>query len=227
MIINQPGAEYNYEGAIFRIGAPVIGTSESEYEGLFGSITEIRDGKDRETENDTPDLYCVFEPPVLPCEIQKLEEVFSELYQQPKTLADINLDYVIMAPSMVKPLDNLQTDRMYSVVYILTEEWAFDGDYGNLSEVYSDFEDAKRIMVQKVAAEKESGCIPRWIGSTRFVEESNPQFYACYLSGDYEKYHYSIAIAERKMFASSRFVQELSCMDTLYRNFDYKNGGQK
>lgn len=225
MIINQPGAEYSHEGAVFRIGAPIIGTSESEYEGLFGSITEIRDGKDRETENDTPDLYCVFEQPVLPCEIQKLKKVFSELYQQPKTLADINLDYVIMAPSMVKPLDNLQTDRMYSVVYVLTEEWAFDGDYGNLSEVYSDFEDAKRIMVQKVTVGKESGCIFHWIGSSRFVEESNPHFYACYLSEEYEKYHYSIAITEQKMCASPRFMQELSCMDTLYRNYDCKNGG--
>lgn len=45
MIINQPGAEYKHEGAIFRIGTPIVGTSESEYEGLFGSITEIETAK--------------------------------------------------------------------------------------------------------------------------------------------------------------------------------------
>lgn len=208
MIINRAGDEYKYEGVIYRIGDPIIGTSESEYEGLFGSITEIRDGEDKETENDTPDLYCAFEPPVLPCEIQKLEEVFSNLCKQPKTLADINLEFVIMAPSEVKPLDNLQTDRTYLVVYDLTEDWALDGDYSNFSEVYTDFEDAKRILVQKVTEEKESGCIPRWIGNNAFIEESTQRFYKCYLCGEYEKNHYSLEITERRMCVSAQFMKK-------------------
>ena len=39
--------------------------------------------------------------------IQTLKEVFSELYDQKKTIDDIILDLVIMAPSMVEPLDDL------------------------------------------------------------------------------------------------------------------------
>ena len=70
MIINNPGAEFKYEGVKYIIGEPIIGTSESEYEGLFGSITEIRDGEDKDTENETPDFYCTFEPPVLPSDIK-------------------------------------------------------------------------------------------------------------------------------------------------------------
>lgn len=210
MIINRPGAEFEYEGVIYKIGEPIIGTDESEYEGLFGSITEIRDGEDKETENDTPDLYCTFEPPVLPCEIQKLEEVFSELYQQPKTLDDINLDLVIMAPSMVKPLDDLQTNRVHPVVYILTENWAIEGDYGDLSEVYSDFEDAKRVLIQKVTEEKENGCIPRWLRRSEFIEESNQKSYECYLDGEYAQNHYSLVITEQQMCASAHFTRELS-----------------
>ena len=76
MIINRIGAEFEYEGTTYVIGAPIVGTPESEYEGLYGTITEIRVGEDKETENETPDLYCSFEVPVLPCEVKKLEEVF-------------------------------------------------------------------------------------------------------------------------------------------------------
>lgn len=107
MIINRYGAVFEYEGVVYKIGAPIIGTSESEYEGLHGVITEIRDGDDKETDNETPDLYCSFESPALPDEIKRLEEVFSELYDAPKTIDDICLDFVIMAPDMVKPADEL------------------------------------------------------------------------------------------------------------------------
>ena len=72
MIINQPGAAFYFDGAKFVIGEAIVGTAESEYEGLIGSIYEIRDGEDKETENKPPDLYCSFEPPVHPSDIKKL-----------------------------------------------------------------------------------------------------------------------------------------------------------
>jgi hypothetical protein len=65
MIINRPGAEFEYEGVKYIIGAPIIGTHESEYEGLFGRITEIRDDEDKETENETPDSYRFSQTPKL------------------------------------------------------------------------------------------------------------------------------------------------------------------
>ena len=47
MIIKEYGAEFEYNGTTYVIGEPIIGTAESEYEGLFGTITEIRDGSDK------------------------------------------------------------------------------------------------------------------------------------------------------------------------------------
>lgn len=47
MIINRIGAEFEYEGKTYVVGAPIVGTPESEYEGLYGTITEIRDGEDK------------------------------------------------------------------------------------------------------------------------------------------------------------------------------------
>ena len=102
MIINRPGAEFIYDGASYKVGDRIIATAESEYEGLYGSIFEIRDGEDKETENDTPEIYCSFEEPILPHQIKRLEEIFSDLYREPKKLEDITLDFVIMSPEMVR-----------------------------------------------------------------------------------------------------------------------------
>lgn len=102
MIINQEGLRYTYNGMTYTVGAAVMATEASEYRGLYGTITEIRDGSDRETENDTPDIYCCFEPPLFQEEIRELERRFTELYQSPKKLDEITLDMVIMAPEMVR-----------------------------------------------------------------------------------------------------------------------------
>ncbi len=210
MIINRAGAEFEYEGVVYKIGEPIVGTPESEYEGLYGSIMEIRDGEDKETENETPDFYCAFEPPVLPCEVKKLEEVFSALYGQTKTLDDIGLDCVIMAPSMVKPLDDLRKCRRHPMVYVLLEDWAVNGEHGNSSEVYSEFDDAKRMLIQKLAEEQESGCIPDWIGKDEFVEDSTPDSYEGYLDGAYMENHYALSIVAQKLCVSERFIREMS-----------------
>lgn len=50
MIINQEGMRYTYLGMTYTVGAAVMATEASEYRGLYGTITEIRDGADRETE---------------------------------------------------------------------------------------------------------------------------------------------------------------------------------
>lgn len=116
MIINCNGATFEHAGVTYTIGASVVGTDQSEYEGLTGYIYEVRDGADKETENETPDLYCNFDPPDDPAEIAELEAVFSDLYDEPKTLEDIILDCVIMAPNMVRPY---QTYR----IPVVWESW--------------------------------------------------------------------------------------------------------
>lgn len=102
MIKDRTGDTFEYEGKIYAIGARVIGTAESEYEGLYGVITEIRDGEDKETENETPDIYCTFDVPDDETMIKEIEERFTDLYETEKTIDDIVLDEVIMAPEMIE-----------------------------------------------------------------------------------------------------------------------------
>ena len=105
MILRENGTRFCAEGKVFTIGGRISANGESEYEGLFGTITEIRSGADRETENDVPDIYCDFEIPASEEMLRELEARFSGLYGEIKTIDDISLDCVIMSPDMLEPLD--------------------------------------------------------------------------------------------------------------------------
>ena len=57
MIINRPGATFTYEDVVYTIGEKVFANGTSDYHGLVGHIYEIRDGEDKETENDGQDFH--------------------------------------------------------------------------------------------------------------------------------------------------------------------------
>jgi len=103
MICSRNGESIIAEGITFSVGERVIAT-DSDYAGLKGYITEIRTGPDKETENETNDIYCCFDIPENEDEIKLLEEYFSDLFHEKKTIDDIGLDLVIMAPDMLRRL---------------------------------------------------------------------------------------------------------------------------
>ena len=209
MILNRLGAEFEYEGVTYTIGGAVVGTAESEYEGLYGRITAIYDGEDKETENETPDIYCEFDPPVMPHEVKALEKTFSDLYDQPKTLDDIVLDMVIMAPEMIRPLDDLHTVSKKIPIYIVMEDWAVDGEHGNSCELFTDYDDARRIMLDKLREELDNGAIPQWSASGAYVEDSSKDSYKGYIEGDYLDNHYEISLLPQSLMMSTQHIQKV------------------
>ena len=113
----------------FAIGQRIYANGQSDWEWLFGVITEIRTDEDKETENETPDIYCSFDVPVLPADVTGLEERFSSLYREPKKLEDISLDEVIMAPEMIEPLEPW-TSRKKKEVWAVVIDWSWHGRMG-------------------------------------------------------------------------------------------------
>ena len=103
MICTRNGEGITTEGVTFAVGQRIIAI-DSDYAGLKGYITEIRTGADKETENETNDIYCCFDIPESKEEIKLLEEHFSDLFQEKKTIDDISLDLVIMAPEELRRL---------------------------------------------------------------------------------------------------------------------------
>lgn len=208
MILNRDGAAFEYAGVTYVVGGSVIGTDASEYHGLYGVITEIRDGNDKETENETPDIYCEFELPVLPCEVKELEAVFSDLYQAPKTVEDIILDCVIMAPEMIRPLDDLHTTRGRVTIYLLTEDWVVNGEQDSNCEAFTDYDDAKRMLTDWLRKELDEGDVPKWKSSEKFMKYSAKDWYEAYLEGEYMENHYKIFIIRQSLCVSPRFLRE-------------------
>lgn len=197
MIINRPGASFVYKGVKYVVGEEIIGTDQSEYRNLIGYITEIRDGEDKETENDTPDIYCSFEPPVSPYDIAELEKTFSGLYDEPKKLEDIILDMVIMAPEMIIPTRELNSREHTVTVYIVQQDWAVDGEEDTTNDVFLDYRAAKQKFHCLLQEEAEQGCISDWCGRDCFICDSDRDHYEAYLEGEYMLNHYVLTITSQ------------------------------
>ena len=112
MVIRNNGAVFCTDGKEFKIGGSVFANDESEYMGLYGTVTEIRTDEDRETENDTPDIYCEFSAPDSLAMMAEMEIRFSELYGEDKDMDEISLDCVIMSPEMLEPLPTKEPESI-------------------------------------------------------------------------------------------------------------------
>mgnify|MGYP007127094237 FL=1 len=104
MIYEKNGEQVTADGYTFAVGERIMATN-SDYAGLKGYITEIRTGADKETENETDDVYCYFDFPESEEKVRLLEKHFSALYGEKKTRDDICLDSVIMAPEEIRRLE--------------------------------------------------------------------------------------------------------------------------
>lgn len=201
MIINRDGAKFQYNGIIYKVGDKIVANGESEYEGLFGTITEIRDGDHRETCNNSPDIYCEFMPPFDPKEIRALESRFSCLYRQEKKLEDITLDTVILSPEMITVMNPAHETRQF-VVYEIREEWISPDDAGVSIEYALDERQARRFLTQMVNDEKEKGLTPEWKDDARYKTEITSFYYEEWLDGEYCSNHYKAFICRHEMCLS-------------------------
>ncbi len=213
MILNENGKSFEYDGITYTIGDTIIGTNASEYEGLIGTITEIRDDDDKETENETPDIYCSFEVPIFPEDVKQLEETFSDLYNEPKTIDDIVLDMVIMAPEMILSTDKRHQDTKKIKVYAVTEDWANNDNYGYDMTLFATEKEAMKEFKTIVATESLNGIISDIKCSSSYVEESGAKSYECYIDGFQIDNHYTVTVKEKELQLTP------SCMDQVKRIF--------
>lgn len=211
MIINELGATYTYDGIIYTIGERIVGTPMSRYCGLLGIITEIRTDDDKETENEMPDILCSFEAPIFPEEIKALEERFSSIYNEPKTIGDIVLDRVVMEPNMIQKVPKpTQLHADYNG-YIVITNWAVDFESDvETSPIFTNLTDAKQYMAKAIKEEQREGCIERWQEDECFVEDITPTSYECYLDGEYCQNHFCVKLIEQPIMASSEFLSGVS-----------------
>ena len=209
MILHNQKDCFEYGGKTYFIGEEFVALNNSEYSGLFGRIVEIRNGADKETDNKTPDIYCEFDPPLCPKDIEALEKRFSDLYKAPKKLDDITLDCVIMAPDMIKSLTK-KTDGRKITIYSLEEDWAYDDDYGHTTEIFLDYMLAKKKLCEKIKNEKEDGSVERWLDDDELIEDYGNDYYEAYLDGYYSSSHYLVDITSHSVSVNDSVVSDFA-----------------
>ena len=201
MLINKQGESFKYNGICYTIGEQVFANKNSAYNGLHGIITEIRTDKDKDTDNDTPDIYCNFQIPVIPSVIKKIGIAFN------KPIEEIMLDSVIMAPDMIW---TVQQSQIKPKIYAVITDWAVDCESGHDVELFSDYEAAKQKFIASLEDEIESGCVQEWKEDSLFVEDSTEDSYECWIDGHYVEQHFLIKIVQKSLeINSSSFVEEI------------------
>lgn len=224
MILNKKDEVFEYADKKYQVGEMVIANNQSDYVGLVGIIAQIVTGEDKDTDNPYPDIYCDFIKPPFKDEIKILEENFSKWYGTKKKLEDLNLDGVIMAPCMIEQADKSTTSKDVIKIYLLTEDWAFDGDEGIESVAFTDFDEAKLQMRLKMYKERREGCVETWLDDEDFVEENSETSYEAYIEGYHCESHYTLTIKPVKLPISENIVGDLNFM-LRHRNIfiDFRN----
>lgn len=224
MILNKKDEVFEYADKKYQVGEMVIANNQSDYVGLVGIITQIVTGEDKDTDNPYPDIYCDFIKPPFKDEIKILEENFSKWYGAKKRLKDLNFDGVIMAPCMIEQADKSTTSKDVIKIYLLTEDWAFDGEEGVETVAFTDFDDAKLQMRLKIYKERKEGCVETWLDNEDFVEENSETGYEAYIEGYHCESHYTLTIKPVKLPISENIVGDLNFM-LRHRNIfiDFRN----
>lgn len=107
------------------VGDTVVSITTEEYGGLIGVVTEIKPvgSADRDTENETDDVYVDFENNYSKRREAEILEYFQDLFEDPeRTWEECGLD-IIMAPKMLLKIDiDCLSKKQYE--YLLDSEAA-------------------------------------------------------------------------------------------------------
>ena len=226
MIYNRSGAQYTCCGVTYTIGGRVYANNESIYEGLYGVIREIRTGEDMETDNDTPDFYCDFIPPVVSDERKVIENRFTRCWRTEKRLEDLDLEMVIMDPYMLVVLDPPKNAQSLEI-FLVREDWAIDDDYGTSTQIVADYHMAKFHFNNLVFQEMIDGCIQKWANRQDLETDTRKDFYECWLHDEYYENHYKVTIERTELTLPALLLQRFGsywesvseCAHSLLREF--------
>ena len=219
-MMKKDGKVLEYNGIKYVVGDGIIAAKGTPYEGLYGHITAICcDDADKETENETPDIYCDFEHPVLREDIQKTEEAFSKESGIELSIGEIPLDEVVMAPDMIMPLAELERGRTF-VVYAVISEWSDESNMGFSRRLFTNYDDAVTAFKVDLAKEQSSGMIRYFSDAKDFMKQEGKDYYECYLEGCYCDCRYSIRIQCENVKASENDFASIQEGWTLMDKFN-------
>ncbi|MBQ7898410.1 MAG: hypothetical protein IJ307_00990 [Bacteroidales bacterium] len=114
---------------------------------------------------------------------------------------------VIMAPEMLDILDppaNVQKTE----IFLIREDWAYDGDFGTSTQVVADPQMARFIFNNLIYQEHLDGCIADWKGRADLEVDARTDCYECWLHDEYFENHYKIAIDRAELSVPEQLFQQ-------------------
>jgi hypothetical protein len=217
MILCKTGKKFVHGDTTFMIGDYVYGLEGSAYNGLVGTIRQIRTEDDKETDNPGPDIYVDFQLPVMEKDRAELKTRFSALQAQPVELETINLDSVIMSPCMISPFNAQKSSLSEVQAFALQESWANGIFADSKTWVFSDIKDAQRLMRSRLAMESEIGLLTKFRTDPGFVAEDSEDEYRCWLDNRYDEAHYCLKITSQNVYLSAQTVGDI-CNERIREN---------
>ncbi len=207
MIMNYIGNQITYQGTIYRIGDSVVAVQGSPYEGLHGTIFEIRDGEDKVLNTPGPDIYCEFMPPVNPADIARYEGLLTEANLHPVVLMDIASNLIAMAPEHLLVFAD-RWDCCKMKLYLVKSQWINSGEAGADLKVVMQYELAQHYFVRKVT-QVILDFLPEWkrLGEIKVAVRDN--YYECGIVDSYFENHIMVAIQEIEISIAPGFLQSV------------------
>lgn len=217
MILRKNGMKFEFEDKTFVIGGYVYGLAGSAYNGLVGTIKEIRTDDDKETDNPDPDIYVDFRLPLMQKDREELKKRFSALHGYPVDMDCINLDTVIMSPYHISLFSALKNSLLELPVFVLQEEWS-DNILGETKIwIFSDRLDAQQLMNGKLTIENEIGLLTKWRNDKGFTVEESDDEYRCWLDNRYDEAHYCLRIIPQNAYLTPLAVDDI-CNERIKEN---------
>lgn len=210
IILSKIGEMIEYAGKKYAVGEKVIANKNSVYEGLIGTIYEIHTDTEKETCNETPDIYCRFQEPVMKVNKEKVRKRLSEAYKKDIRLADVGLDCVIMSPEMLVCMSDLDDGAYKKKVYLLIEDAAVDSDTFYTTDVFADMDMAQQQFEIKLSKEMDKGMLKDITVSDEYVLEVGDNSFEYFRSGRFCEWHYSLKIIEDEIVIPNEFIKEIN-----------------
>lgn len=222
MIIDQLGASFEHNGVSYVIGAEVIATDKSAFNGLYGKIKEIRTGADKVTDGETPDIYCDFDPPVRYDETEALVKALTSFSCEQRYMDDIAFDRVSMEPEMIWLVPT--SEECYRLPFFQVEEELTIDDQKYYSVwQFTDLSTARLHFHDRLVEAHNSVWLKRWRMSKLFRVVEQLDLYECYLDGGEDARRFHLRLEQALLYVGPNQLRRLCEVSTgMTQRSDFK-----
>ena len=206
MQLTEKGDFIEFRDKKLTVGDRIVAVGNSNYAGLIGIIVAIEQGKITETHYTKPVIYCDFNPPIMPAFGKYIKD---KVFETNGEDVDVKkLKHIRQEPDMVMPYFVAEDNPRKSVVYIITECRAVNGEEVTAKTMYLDYATALKSYECILRKEQEHGMLSQ-MRRKGHVVKINPYSFEYYPRWKYKKRHYCLKFESMYADISESFFNQI------------------